>query len=64
VTITSVRQGYESTEGQQDYQIRIGTTYRRRDISMDIRKVKDNCDKDGKPKCFNCNTYGHIAKNY
>ena len=29
---------------------------------MDIRKAKDNFDKDGKPKCFNCNTYGYMAK--
>jgi len=28
---------------------------------MDIRKSNDNF-KDGKPKCFNCNKYGHIAK--
>ena len=28
---------------------------------MDIGKSNDNF-KDGKPKCFNCNKYGHIAK--
>jgi len=28
---------------------------------MDIGKSNDNY-KDGKPKCFNCNKYGHIAK--
>jgi len=28
---------------------------------MDIGKSSDNF-KDGKPKCFNCNKYGHIAK--
>ena len=28
---------------------------------MDIRKSNDNF-KDGKPKCFNCNKYGHMAK--
>ena len=28
---------------------------------MDIKKSNDNF-KDGKPKCFNCNKYGHIAK--
>ena len=29
---------------------------------MDIGKSNDNF-KDGKPKCFNCNKYGHMAKN-
>jgi len=29
---------------------------------MDIRKSKDNCDKDRKPRCFNYNVYKHIAK--
>ena len=28
---------------------------------MDIRKSNNNF-KDGKPKCFNCNKYRHIAK--
>jgi len=28
---------------------------------MDIGKSNDNF-KDEKPKCFNCNKYGHIAK--
>ena len=28
---------------------------------MDIRKSNDNF-KDGKPKCFNCNKYGYMAK--
>ena len=31
---------------------------------MDIRKYKDNFDKDRKPRCFNCSTYEHIAKNH
>jgi len=29
---------------------------------MDIGKSRDNFDKDGKPKCFNCNIYRHLAK--
>jgi len=29
---------------------------------MDIGKSQDNFDKDGKPKYFNCNIYGHLAK--
>ena len=28
---------------------------------MDIGKFNDNF-KDGKPKCFNCNKYSHMAK--
>ena len=28
---------------------------------MDIGKTNDNF-KDGKPKCFNCNKYGYMAK--
>ena len=30
---------------------------------MDIGKSNDNF-KDRKPKCFNCNKYGHMAKEY
>jgi len=61
VAITSVGQGYESTEGQQDYKTSTGTTYGGRGQPMDIGKSNNNF-KDGKPKCFNCNKYGHIAK--
>jgi len=38
-----------------------GTTYRGREQPMDIGKSNDNF-KDGKPKCFNCNKYSHMAK--
>ena len=61
MAIISVGQGYESTEGQQDYKTATGTTYGGRGQPMDIRKSNDNY-KDGKPKCFNCNKYGHMAK--
>jgi len=61
VAITSVGQGYESTEGRQDYKTSTRTTYEGRGQLMDIRKSNDNF-KDGKPKCFNCNKYGHMAK--
>ena len=30
---------------------------------MDIGRFNNNF-KDGKPKCFNCNKYGHMAKEY
>ena len=61
VVITSVGQEYESTEGRHDYKTGTGTTYGGRGQPMDIRKSNDNF-KDGKPKCFNCNKYGHMAK--
>ena len=61
VAITSVGQGYESTEGRQDYKTSTGTTYRGRGQPMDIGKSNNNF-KDRKPKCFNCNKYGHMVK--
>ena len=61
VAITSVGQGYESTEGCHDYKTGTGTTYGGRGQPMDIGKSNDNF-KDRKPKCFNCNKYGHMAK--
>jgi len=39
----------------------MGTTYGRQGQPMDIGKNSDNF-KDRKPKCFNCNKFGHIAK--
>jgi len=61
VAIISVGQGYKSTEGRHDYKTGIGTTYGGRGQPMDIGKSNDNY-KNGKPKCFNCNKYGHMAK--
>ena len=61
VAITSVGQGYESTKRRHDYKTGTGTTYGGRGQPMDIGKSNDNY-KDGKPKCFNCNKYGHMAK--
>ena len=60
--ITSVGQRYKSIESQYNYKIDIGITYRERDIFIDIRKAKDNFDKNGRPKCFNCNMYGYVVK--
>ena len=57
--IISVRQGYESMESRQDYRTETGITYGERGIPIDIGKTKDNFNKDGKPKCFNCNIYRH-----
>jgi len=36
-------------------------TYSEQGQSMDIGKSNNNF-KDGKPKCFNCNKYGYMAK--
>jgi len=63
VAITSVKQGYESTEGRHNYKTSTRMTYGGRGQPMDIGKSNDNF-KDGKPKCFNCNKYGHMAKEY
>jgi len=63
VAITSVGQGYESTEGCHNYKMSTGITYGGRGQPMDIGKSNDNF-KNGKPKCFNYNKYGHMAKEY
>jgi len=61
VAITLVGQGYESIEGCHDYKTSTEITYGGREQPMDIGKSNDNF-KDGKPKCFNCNKYRHMAK--
>jgi len=33
-------------------------------MPMDISKTKNNYDKEGRFKCFNCNKYKHMAKKY
>ena len=63
VAITSVGQEYESTEGCHDYKMSTETTYGGRGQLMDIWRSNDNF-KDGKPKCFNCNKYRHIIRDY
>ena len=63
MAITSVGQGYESMEGLHNYKTGTGTTYSSRGQPMDIGKSNNNF-KDGKPKCFNYNKYGYIAKEY
>ena len=59
--IISVGQGYESMERRHNYKISIETIYGGREQPIDIGKSNDNF-KDGKPKCFNCNKYGYMAK--
>ena len=64
VAIISFEQEYEFIEGRQYYKIELKITYRERETSMDIRKFKDNYNIDGKPRCFNYNVNGHIAKDF
>ena len=59
---TSVRQEYEPTEEWHNYRTGSEITYGEQEMSIDIGKAEDNFDKDGKPKCFNCNIYRHIVK--
>ena len=61
VAIMSVGQGYESTEGCHGYKTNTGTMYSGRGQPIDIGRSNDNF-KDRKPKCFNCNKYGHMVK--
>ena len=61
MVITSVEQEYNSTEWQHDYKTGTGITYGGQGLPMDIGKSKENF-KDKKPKCFNCDLYGHMAK--
>ena len=63
VAITSVRQGYKSTKWWNNYKTGIETMYGGREQPMNIEKSNDNF-KDGKPKCFNCNKYKHMVKEY
>ena len=64
VVIISVEQEYESIKGRLYYKIGLKITYRGRETSIDIRKFKDNYKRDGKPRCFNYNVNGYIAKDF
>ena len=61
VAIISVGQEYKSTEKYYNYKTSTGTMYDGQRQPMDIEKSNKNF-KDKKPKCFNCNKYGHITK--
>ena len=63
IAITSVGQGYKLTKGQHDYKTGTGTTYGGQDQPINIGKSNNNF-KDEKSKCFNCNKYRYIAKEY
>jgi len=61
VAITSVRQGYESTDGCHNYKTSTRVIYSGRRQPMDIGRSNKNF-KDGKLKYFNCNKYEHMVK--
>ena len=61
MAIILVGQEYESMEGRYDYKTGIRMTYGEQGQPIGIGKSNDNF-KDGKPKCFNCNKYRHMAK--
>jgi len=63
VTIISVRLEYKFTENKQDYKIRLEIIFQEKKVLIDIRKFKDNYNKDKKSKCFNYNIYRYITKN-
>ena len=56
-----VGQEYQSTEGHHNYKTSTRTTHEGWGQPIDIEKSNDNF-KNGKPKCFNCNKYRHMAK--
>ena len=62
VAITSVEQGYESIESQHDYKMGTRTMFGEWGIPMNIGKAWDNFDENRRPRCFNCNAYGHMAR--
>ena len=61
IAITSVRQEYKSIERCHNYKTSTRVTYGGQGQPMDIGRSNKNF-KHGKPKCFNCNKYGYMAK--
>jgi len=51
-------------ESRHDYKISTGIIFRGREALIDIGKSRNNFDKNRKPRCFNCNLYRHLAKEY
>ena len=60
--ITLVEQEYESIKRRQDYKTRSEITYREKELPINIRKAKNNYNKEGKSRCFNCNIHRHMSK--
>jgi hypothetical protein len=60
--ILSIGQGYESTEIRNDYHTGTGVTFGWSGQPMDIGRQMPAFNEKGQPKCFKCNTYGHMVK--
>jgi len=61
VAITAVGQGYEWTNICYDYKTGSGITYGGMGKPMEIGQQQNN-RQGRKPKCYNCNKFGHITK--
>jgi len=61
VAITAVGQGYEWTNIHYDYRTGSRITYGGMGKPMEIGRQQNN-GQGRKPKCYNCNKFGHIAK--
>jgi len=61
VAITAVGQEYKWTNIHYDYKTGSGITYREIGKTMEIGQQQNN-GQGHKPKCYNCNKFGHIAK--
>ena len=62
MAIILVRQGHKYTESRHNYRTGLEITYGEREIPIDIRKFKNNYEKNMKPRYFNCNIQQRIAK--
>ena len=51
-------------KGKHNYRTSIGIIYRGWEMPMNIDKAKNNYNKEGRPKCFNCNKYRYMVKKY
>jgi hypothetical protein len=60
--ILSVGQGYESTEYRFDKRTGTGITFGGAGQPMEIGRVRHIFNDKGEPKCYNCGTFGHMAK--
>ena len=61
VVVILVEQEYKSTKKQHNYRTSTGITYGKWEQLMNIKKSNNNF-KNRKPKYFNYNKYGYIAK--
>ena len=62
ITIISVKLEYKFTENKQDNKTGSEIIFQEKKVLIDIRKSKDNYNKDKKSKCFNYNIYRYITK--